>query len=192
MLLLHKVLTTRQHYLIICYYHTIPIVPQTVLAVAVQLFKLNHIDNILILIQPQPYADMQSSIILMPSSLIRTYFSRSIQQFTQQHYSQSCSSITHAHTATSHLVTHKRHALIQAAADLHLRIYAAAFIQQHYSNLHCNITFSYTTTLHLFTQQYYVHKFTQQHHTYVHSSIHLIIKTHDSESRGQEEAATTE
>ena len=62
------------------------------------------------------------------------------------------------------------HTLIQAAAaDLHL------FMQQHYSNLHCNITFSNTATLHLFTQQYYVHKLTQQHHTYVHSSIHLII-----------------
>ena len=53
-----------------------------------------------------------------------------MQQFTQQQYSQSYCSITHIHTVTSHLVTHKHHALIQTAADLHL------FIQQHlYSNI---------------------------------------------------------
>ena len=76
-----------------------------------------------------------------------------MQQFTQQHYSQSYCSITHVHTATSHLVTHKRHALIQAAADLRL------FMQQH---LYSSITATYTATLHLVTQP---------HYTYLHSSI---------------------
>ena len=76
-----------------------------------------------------------------------------MEQFTQQHYSQSYCSITHVHTATLHLVTHKHHTLIQAAADLHL------FMQQH---LYSSITATYTATLHLVTQP---------HYTYLHSSI---------------------
>ena len=68
-----------------------------------------------------------------------------MQQLTQQHYSQSYCSITHIHTANSHLVTHKRHALIQAAAaDLHL------FMQQH---LYRSI---YTAVLQQLTLQHYI------------------------------------
>ena len=57
---------------------------------------------------------MQNSLIYVDAQQHYAYFPRSI---TQQHYTQLYCSITHAHTATSHLVTQKPRTLNQAAAD---------------------------------------------------------------------------
>ena len=61
---------------------------------------------VLILMQPQPYANMQSSVISMPRRLILIFLGVSNNSHSNIILSRIAVLHMLAHTATSHLVTH--------------------------------------------------------------------------------------